>query len=153
MKLKIKFTSELAREIYARREKPLAWVYGDSAMDLSYVGDAPISIPARGRYTFPTGIMTAIADVETDNYETQIRPRSGLNAKGIRVAFGTIDFTYRGEYGVILYNHTDTDFVVSPGDRIAQLVVAPIYKPEIEFVESLDETERGEKGFGASGIK
>jgi len=153
MKLKIKFTSDLAREIYNKREKPFAWVYGDSGLDLSYVGDAPIVMPAGGISKFPTGIHAQIAGADSENYETQIRGRSGLKSKGILCTVGTIDFTYTGEYGVILYNASNADFTVNPGDRIGQLVAAPIIKPQIEFVTELDATNRGANGFGSTGIK
>lgn len=89
------------------------------------------------------------------NYEIQVRPRSGLAVKyGISVVNtpGTVDHSYRGEICVILINHSREDFEIKAGDRIAQMVVCPIVKPKIVEVESVDETDRGAKGFGSSGV-
>lgn len=91
-----------------------------------------------------------------DGYEVQVRPRSGLALKhGITVlnAPGTIDADYRGEVGVILANFSDKDFKIANGDRIAQLVVAPVARAEWDSVLMLDETERGIGGYGHSGVK
>lgn len=88
--------------------------------------------------------------------EGQVRPRSGLAAKnGITVlnAPGTIDAGYRGEVKVILINHSDTDFEITKGMRIAQLMVKPIYETEFTEVSSLEDTDRGAGGFGSSGLK
>jgi len=152
MKLKIKFTSDLARQIYEKREKPLAWKEGDSSMDLSYVGDAPITVMPGKFQKIGSGFSAQLADVNSASWETQIRPRSGLGSKGIHVALATMDFGYIGEYWILLYNFGEEPFVINPGDRIAQFVVTPIAKPVIEFVETLDETNRGAKGIGSSGI-
>jgi len=89
-----------------------------------------------------------------DNYEAQIRPRSGLALKhGITVlnSPGTIDADYRGEVGVILINHGDKPFIVQRGDRIAQMIIAPFVQADFQAVDSLSETERGAGGFGSSG--
>jgi dUTP pyrophosphatase len=100
----------------------------------------------------PTGLKVAI----DPGYEMQIRSRSGLAyKKGVVVlnSPGTIDADYRGEVGVILFNNGENDFVIARGDRIAQAVIAMV--PEVNFVEvdSLDETDRGEGGFGSTGVK
>lgn len=98
----------------------------------------------------PTGLFIALPD----GTEAQVRPRSGLAAKyGISVlnAPGTIDADYRGEVKVILVNLSNEPFVVNPGERIAQMVVAKYEKVEWDEVEILDETERGEGGFGSTG--
>lgn len=90
------------------------------------------------------------------NAEIQIRPRSGLavrNGVSIVNTPGTVDYSYRGQLCVILINLGNEDFIINPGDRIAQMVVCPIYKPEIVEVESLDNTGRGENGFGSSGVE
>ncbi|MDR2686014.1 MAG: dUTP diphosphatase [Rickettsiales bacterium] len=152
MKLKIKFANELAKQIYARREKPLAWNYGDSGLDVSYCGDAPQTIPAGGIAKFGTGLCCQLSGAPDDNFEIQVRGRSGLKVRGQLVPMGTIDFTYTGESHIIIYNASKEDFIVHPGDRIAQFVIAPIIKPEIEFTDELQETARGAKGFGSSGI-
>jgi len=88
-------------------------------------------------------------------FEAQVRPRSGLAAKaGISVlnSPGTIDSDYRGEVKVILINHSDVPFVINDGDRIAQMVIARHETASFEIVTSLDETERGQGGFGSTGV-
>ena len=90
------------------------------------------------------------------NYEAQVRPRSGLALKsGITVLNtpGTIDAGYRGEIGVILFNTTDTDFAVHKGDRVAQIVIAPVTRVEVVETDSVEETDRGAGGFGSTGAK
>lgn len=102
------------------------------------------------RAAVPTGIAIALPG----NYEAQVRPRSGLALHyGVTVlnAPGTIDADYRGEIKVILVNHGTEPFTVSRGDRIAQLVVAPVTAIALEEVEALDETERGHGGHGSTG--
>ena len=99
-------------------------------------------------------IKTGFAMALPDNYEAQIRPRSGLALKhGITVlnSPGTIDADYRGEIGVILINHGSEPFTVRRGDRIAQMIIAPFVQANFQAVESLSETERGSGGFGSSG--
>ena len=99
----------------------------------------------------PTGIRIALPV----GYEAQVRPRSGLAAKaGITVLNtpGTIDSDYRGEVKVILINHSDVPFVINDGDRIAQMVIARHETASFEVVTSLDETKRGEGGFGSTGV-
>jgi len=98
-----------------------------------------------------TGIKIALPV----GYEAQIRPRSGLAAKhGVTVlnSPGTIDSDYRGEIKVLLINHGKEDFVIAKGDRIAQMVVARFEQVEFEIVENLEESSRGESGFGSTGI-
>ena len=105
---------------------------------------------AHERAVVPTGIAIALPE----GYEAQVRGRSGLAAKyGVMPAngVGTIDADYRGEIGVILLNTSNTAFVVEPGMRIAQLVVARYERIDWEVVESLEETERGNSGFGSTG--
>ena len=97
-------------------------------------------------------IHTGIAAVIPSGYELQVRPRSGMCSRGIVAAWGTVDEGYRGEICVTLYNHTDANQFISTGDRIAQLVLAPVVHAEIEETESLGvDTERGENGFGSTG--
>jgi len=99
-------------------------------------------------------IKTGIAMALPDNYEAQVRPRSGLALKhGITVlnSPGTIDADYRGELGVILINHGKEDFIISRGDRIAQMIIAPFVQANFCEVAELSETERGTGGFGSSG--
>lgn len=128
--------------------------YGSSqaaGADLHAFLSEPLTIPPHGWSLVPTGIRMAIPE----GFEAQIRPRSGLAAKkGISVlnSPGTIDSDYRGEVKVILINHSDTPFVVNNGDRIAQMVVAECERGRFVTVASLDETERGEGGFGSTGV-
>ena len=100
----------------------------------------------------PTGIRIALPE----GFEAQIRPRSGLAAKaGITVLNtpGTVDSDYRGEVKVILINHSDVGFVINDGDRIAQMVIAKHETASFSVVQTLDETQRGEGGFGSTGIR
>ena len=99
-------------------------------------------------------IRTGIAAIIPQGYELQVRPRSGLQCKhGIVAAWGTIDEGYRGDIGVALYNHTDAPFGVKVGDRIAQLVLAPVVHAEVEEagLDELGVTDRGANGFGSTG--
>ncbi len=108
-------------------------------------------LKAGERKIIPTGLRFAIPQ----GYEIQVRPRSGLAAKnGVTVLNtpGTIDSDYRGEVKVILINTSDQDFVIHNGDRIAQIVVAPVTRGIFVQSEDLDETERGSGGFGSTGV-
>lgn len=123
-----------------------------AGMDLRANLDAPITLRPLERRLIPTGLFIALPP----GYEAQVRPRSGLALKhgiGVLNAPGTIDADYRGEVGVILVNLSTEEFLVSDGDRIAQLIVARHEQAAWECVEALDETERGEGGFGHSGKK
>lgn len=120
---------------------------GDSGMDICADEDM---------WILPHGfakIKTSVAAVIPHGYELQVRPRSGMQCvKGIVGAWGTVDEGYRGEIGVALYNHSCHPYYVSRGDRIAQLVLAPVVRAEIEETEDLGEaTERGADGFGSTG--
>ena len=122
----------------------------DAGMDIRSVED--LTIPAGKRALVHTGLVMALPP----RYEAQVRPRSGLALKhGITVLNtpGTIDAGYRGEVGVILANFGNEDFKVSKGDKIAQVVIAPVTQPdEIVEIEEIDETDRGAGGFGSTGI-
>jgi len=122
-----------------------------AGMDLYASLPEPKELQPMERALIPTGIFIAIPE----NYEAQVRPRSGLAIKnGITVlnAPGTIDADYRGEVKVILINLSNEPFIIRNGDRIAQLVVAKYEKIVWNEVEKLSETERGEGGFGSSGV-
>ncbi|MGA2055225.1 MAG: dUTP diphosphatase [Bradyrhizobium sp.] len=112
--------------------------------------DAPVVL-APGKYALvPTGLSIALPP----GYEAQVRPRSGLAAKhGVTVlnAPGTVDADYRGEIGVPLINHGDVPFTVRRGERIAQMVIAPVVQAELVQVTTLSPTERGSGGFGSTG--
>ena len=129
-----------------------AYSTADSAgMDLRASLTEPVELRPMQRALIPTGIHIALPK----GYECQIRPRSGLALKhGVTVLNtpGTIDADYRGEIGVIMANLSAEPFTIADGDRIAQLVVARHETAEWEAVETLDDTERGEGGFGHSGV-
>ena len=119
-------------------------------MDLKANIDEPIVLGPLERAMVPTGLYIALPD----GAEAQVRPRSGLAAKyGISVlnAPGTVEADYRGEVKGILVNLSNEPFTVNPGERVAQMVVARYEKVEWEEVEILDETDRGEGGFGSTG--
>lgn len=123
-----------------------------AGMDLRANVENPIVLKPFQRALIPTGLFMALPE----GYEAQVRPRSGLALKhGVTVLNtpGTIDADYRGEVGVILINLGQEDFVVNDGERIAQMVVARYEQAELLSVDVLDETERGEGGFGHSGVK
>lgn len=125
---------------------------GSAGMDLKANTDVPVSLKPMERYLFPTGLYIQLPE----GYEAQIRPRSGLAAKyGITVTncVGTIDSDYTGEIKVSLINLSTDTVVIYPGDRIAQMVVAKYEKVTWEEVAALDETERGDGGFGSTGRK
>jgi len=118
--------------------------------DLRAAVDADIVIEPGTHALIKTGFAMALPD----NYEAQIRPRSGLALKrGITVlnSPGTVDADYRGEVGVILINHGKEPFVVQRGDRIAQMIIAPFVQADFQQVDTLSETSRGGGGFGSSG--
>ena len=125
---------------------------GSAGMDLKANTDVPVSLKPMERYLFPTGMHIQLPE----GYEAQIRPRSGLAAKyGVTVTncVGTIDSDYTGEIKVSLINLSTDTVVIYPGDRIAQMVVAKYEKVTWEEVAALDETERGDGGFGSTGRK
>lgn len=123
-----------------------------AGLDLRANIEAPITLHPMERRLVPTGLHIALPD----GYEAQVRPRSGLALKhGITVLNtpGTVDADYRGEIMVLLVNFSNEDFVVKDGERIAQMVIAQYAKATFESVEVLDETERGEGGYGHTGVK
>jgi len=96
----------------------------------------------------PTGIRVAVPDY----YCGEVRPRSSITLRNIDIPLGTIDSDYRGEISV-LARCLEGDQLIEPGDRIAQLVLVPLFRPRLDFVATLDETARGEGGFGSTGVK
>lgn len=122
-----------------------------AGLDICAITDTPLVIEPGERALVPTGLAVAI----DPGYEIQVRPRSGLALRnGITLLNtpGTIDADYRGEIGIIVINHGREPFRVSSGDRIAQLVVAPVVQCRIEETEELSRTTRGSGGFGHTGI-
>ena len=121
----------------------------DAGMDVRSVDDMTLA-PGK-RALVHTGLVMLLPPM----FEAQVRPRSGLALKaGVTVlnSPGTIDSGYRGEVGVILINLGDTDFVIKKGDKIAQIVIAPVTQPEIVETAEIDETDRGAGGFGSTGV-
>jgi len=141
-------------QVVNRGHQPLpAYATIQSAgMDLRANLEEPVVLHPLERRLIPTGLHIALPA----GYEAQVRPRSGLALKhGITVLNtpGTIDADYRGEIGVVLVNLSNQDFTVNDGERIAQMVIARHEQGEFVEVETLDETERGEGGYGHTGVK
>ena len=123
---------------------------GASGMDLMAFVKEKIVIKPQTSALIPTGLSVAFSE----DYEIQLRPRSGLAAKNnisVLNTPGTIDSDYRGELKIIIFNHSKHDFVVNNNDRIAQMVLTPIAKMELEEANELPKTLRGEGGFGSTG--
>jgi len=127
---------------------PLLGSVNAAGYDLHSLGAS--TVPARGKALVPTGLAFAIP---VGNYG-RIAPRSGLAAKhSIDVGAGVIDADYRGEVKVLLFNHSDTDFEISDGDRIAQMIIEKYTLTDLVEVKELEDTSRGVGGFGSTGIK
>lgn len=125
---------------------------GAAAMDLQAAVNAPFVLEPGKHALIPSGLAIALPE----GYEAQVRPRSGLAYKhGVTVlnSPGTIDADYRGEVGVILINHGQQPFTINRGERIAQILFAPVTRGIWHEVDSLDETARGAGGFGSTGVK
>ena len=130
---------------------PVYKTEGAAGADVCALLEAPVTIPAGKFAMLPTGLYFEIPQ----GYEIQVRPRSGLAAKnGITVLNtpGTIDSDYRGELRVILINLGEQDFTINNGDRIAQIIVSPVTTADFTLTDSLSDTQRGEKGFGSTGV-
>lgn len=144
--MKLKF-----RKIHPDAIVPEYATEGAAGLDLCARISHEIFLHPGVRFTCPTGIAIELPE----GFEAQIRPRSGLAKKhGVTVlnAPGTIDFDFRGEIGVILINLGDEAFTIKPGDRIAQMVIAPFIRVELEQSGQLSDTERGDGGFGSTGV-
>jgi len=123
---------------------------GASGMDLMAFIKEPIKLAPKKSCLVPTGISVAMSN----EFEIQIRPRSGLAAKNnisVLNTPGTIDSDYRGEIKIILFNHGSSEFVINNKDRVAQMILTPVQKMELEEVENLPDTSRGKGGFGSTG--
>lgn len=135
----------------SKHQTPAYETNQSAGMDLRANLDGPVVLKPLERAIIKTGLFMALPA----GYEAQVRPRSGLAAKkGITVlnSPGTIDADYRGEIGVILANLSNEDFVVNDGERVAQMVIAKYEQIDWVEVEELNETERGEGGFGSTGV-
>lgn len=144
IKVKIVNTGKQPLPVYATSQS--------AGMDLRANIDSPITLHPMERQLIPTGLRIALPE----GFEAQVRPRSGLALKhGITVLNtpGTIDADYRGELKVLLVNFSDTDFIINAGERIAQMVIARYEKVDFELVTELDDTERGNGGYGHTGVK
>jgi len=149
-----KYIKGMIIQVVNKGHQPLpAYATAQSAgMDLRANLSEPVVLRPLERRLIPTGLYIALPE----GYEAQVRPRSGLALKrGITVlnAPGTIDADYRGEVGVVLINLSQEDFVVNDGERIAQMVIARYDQAQLVEVEELDKTERGEGGYGHTGVK
>ena len=131
-------------------ELPAYKTEGASGMDLMALVKKPINLKPNSSCLVPTGLAVAFSS----DFEIQIRPRSGLAAKNsisVLNTPGTIDSDYRGEIKVILFNHGKRDFLINNKDRIAQMILTPVIKMDLEETDDLPETIRGEGGFGSTG--
>ena len=140
----------LIKKLDPNVEMPAFKTAGASGMDLMAFINQPIKLAPRNSCLVPTGLSVAFSK----EYEIQIRPRSGLAAKhniSVLNTPGTIDSDYRGEIKIILFNHGNNEFVINNKDRIAQMILLPVHKMELEEVNSLPDTLRGEGGFGSTG--
>ena len=140
----------LIKKLNPAVEIPNYKTLGASGVDLMAFINNPIQITPQSSCLVPTGISVAFSE----EYEIQIRPRSGLAAKNnisVLNTPGTIDSDYRGEIKIILFNHGIKDFIVNNKDRIAQMVLMPVNKIDFEEVKNLPDTIRGKGGFGSTG--
>ena len=131
-------------------ELPAYKTEGASGMDLMALVKEPINLKPNSSCLVPTGLAVAFSS----DFEIQIRPRSGLAAKNkisVLNTPGTIDSDYRGEIKIILFNHSNKDFIINNKDRVAQMVLTPIIKMELEETKELQKSIRGEGGFGSTG--
>ena len=143
-------TRVLIKKLNPDVELPVYKTNGASGMDLMAFIEEPIKILPNSSYLVPTGLSIAFSE----DYEVQIRPRSGLAVKNNITVLntpGTIDSDYRGEIKIILFNHGKEDFVINNKDRVAQMILTPVVKMKFEEVDSLPDTLRGEGGFGSTG--
>ena len=140
----------LIKKLNPSVELPAYKTDGASGMDLMAFINKPITLKPKSSCLVPTGLSVAFSS----DFEIQIRPRSGLAAKNsisVLNTPGTIDSDYRGELKVILFNHGNVDFLINNKDRIAQMILTPVVKMDLEETNNLPETVRGEGGFGSTG--
>ena len=140
----------LIKKLNPNVELPIYKTAGASGMDLMAFIEKPIKLAPKKSCLVPTGISIAFEE----KFEIQIRPRSGLAAKNnisVLNTPGTIDSDYRGEIKIILFNHGDSEFIINNKDRVAQMVLMPVLKMDLEEVKNLPDTLRGKGGFGSTG--
>ena len=145
-KVKVEFV-----KVHPKAVLPNYATSGSAGMDLSNTLDEPLTLKPGERAKVPTGLIMVLPE----DYEGQVRPRSGLAAKhGITLtnSVGTVDSDYRGEMCCLMINLGSEPYTIQPGERIAQLVIAPVIQPEVELLDNVpDVTERGAGGFGSTG--
>ena len=147
MKLKVKYLFPNIPDLISQE--------GDSGFDVRAAIEEPIKIAPFGRVTVPTGIAVEFVNqsyAPSCSAELQVRPRSGLTSRGIVAQFGTIDLSYRGEISITIFNFNNTETTIEPLDRIAQLVVSSAVQADFVEKQELGRTERGEGGFGSTGV-
>ena len=140
----------LVKKLKSEVKLPAYKTSGASGMDLMAFIEQPIKLAPNSSCLVPTGLSVAFSE----DYEVQIRPRSGLAAKkniSVLNTPGTIDSDYRGEIKIILFNHSNKEFIINNEDRVAQMILTPIVKMELEESDNLPDTIRGECGFGSTG--
>ena len=140
----------LVKKLNSLAKLPSYKTDGASGMDLMACIEKPINLEPGKSCLVPTGLSVAFSE----KYEIQIRPRSGLAAKNsisVLNTPGTIDSDYRGELKIILFNHSNENFIIKNNDRVAQMVLTPIIKMELEETNALPESIRGKGGFGSTG--
>ena len=140
----------LIKKLSSSVEIPTYKTAGASGIDLMAFIEKPIKLAPKSSCLVSTGLSVAFSE----EYEIQIRPRSGLAAKNnisVLNTPGTIDSDYRGEIKIILFNHGNNEFIINNKDRIAQMILMPVHKMELEEVENLPDTLRGKGGFGSTG--
>ena len=140
----------LVKKINPNVQLPAYKTAGASGMDLMAFIEKPIKLAANSSCLVPTGLSIAFLE----DYEMQIRPRSGLAAKNCITVLntpGTIDSDYRGEIKIILFNHGKEEFIINNKDRVAQIILTPVVKMDLEETDDLPNTLRGKSGFGSTG--
>ena len=140
----------LIKKLSSSVQLPSYKTSGASGMDLMAFIEKPINLEPGKSCLIPTGLLVAFPE----KYEIQIRPRSGLAAKNnisVLNTPGTIDSDYRGEIKIILFNHGNENFIINNNDRVAQIVLTPIIKMELEETNELPKSVRGKGGFGSTG--
>ena len=140
----------LIKKLDQKVETPSYKTEGASGVDLMAFIDQPIKLTPKNSCLVPTGLSVAFPK----DYEIQIRPRSGLAIKNnisVLNTPGTIDSDYRGEIKIILFNHGNKNFIINNKDRVAQMILTPVHKMDLEEVDNLPDTLRGESGFGSTG--
>ena len=143
-------TKVLVKKLNPNVQLPEYKTTGASGMDLMAFIDQPMMLAPNSSCIVPTGLSLAFSE----DYEIQIRPRSGLSAKNNITVLntpGTIDSDFRGEIKIILFNHGNEDFIINKNDRVAQMILIPVVKMKLEETDILPSTIRGEGGFGSTG--